>query len=288
MPKTNSISAYLEQRTAYGRSPSFYLDCANYLFKIGQRHLAIRVLTNVAELDLESPQLLRILAYKLETERELGLTTRILDQVLAMRPEEPQSYRDLALVLDRRGEFRRAAELLWTVVTGDWDDRFPEIETLALMELNRILERARREGQPEIAEELGIDQRLLKLLDQDLRVVLSWDADLTDVDLWVTEPNGEKCDFSHNRTRMGGRLSRDFTQGYGPEEYVLRRGMSGVYQIQANYYGSSQQTLTGPATVLATVFTNFGRPDEDRQTLTVRVTDVKDVIDVGEAKLRTR
>ena len=56
---------------------------------------------------------------------------------------------------------------------------------------------------------------------------------------------------------------------------------------QANYYGASQQTLTGPATVLATVFTNFGRADEDRQTLTVRVTDVKDVIDVGEVKLRS-
>jgi Ca-activated chloride channel family protein len=127
----------------------------------------------------------------------------------------------------------------------------------------------------------------VKLLDQDLRVVLCWDADLTDVDLWVTEPNGERCYFSNNRTRMGGRISRDFTQGYGPEEYIVRRGMSGVYRIQANYYGSSQQTLTGPATVLATVFTNFGRPDEDRRVITVRVTEVKDVIDVGEVELQT-
>jgi Ca-activated chloride channel family protein len=278
---------YLEQRTAYGRSPSFYLDCATHLFKIGQRRLAIRVLTNVAELDLESPQLLRILAYKLETEGELVLASRILEHVLSMRPEEPQSYRDLALVLDRRGELRRAAELLWAVVTGEWDGRFPEIETIALMELNRVLDRARREGQAELPQELGIDQRLVKLLDQDLRVVLCWDADLTDVDLWVTEPNGERCYFSNNRTRMGGRISRDFTQGYGPEEYIVRRGMSGVYRIQANYYGSSQQTLTGPATVLATVFTNFGRPDEDRRVITVRVTEVKDVIDVGEVELQT-
>jgi len=276
---------YLEQRTTYGRSPAFYLDCADYLFKVGQRHLALRILTNVAELELESPQLLRILAYKLETEGELDLAARVFEQVLAMRPEEPQSHRDLALVLDRRGEYKRSAELLWAVVTGEWDSRFPEIETIALMELNRVLERARRNGEGDIARDLGIDERLVKLLDQDLRVVLSWDADLTDVDLWVIEPNGEKCFYSHNRTRMGGRLSPDFTQGYGPEEYVLRRGMPGAYSIQANYYGSSQQTLTGPATVFAAVFTNFGRQDEERRILTIRLTEVKDVIEVGEVKL---
>jgi hypothetical protein len=97
--KDEAYDIYLEQRTAYGRSPSFYLDCADYLFKIGQWRLAIRVLTSVAELDLESPQLLRILAYKLETEGELVLASRILVHILAMRPEEPQSYRDLAITL---------------------------------------------------------------------------------------------------------------------------------------------------------------------------------------------
>ena len=86
---------------------------------------------------------------------------------------------------------------------------------------------------------------------------------------------------------MGGHISRDFTQGYGPEEYVVRRGMSGTYHIQADYYGSSQQTMIGPATFLATVFTNFGRPDEGRRTLTVRIVEVKDVIDVGEVTLAT-
>ena len=171
--------------------------------------------------------MLRILAYKLETEGELVLASRILEQVLAMRPEEPQSYRDLTLVLDRQGEFRRAAELLWALVIGEWDGRFPQIETIALMELNRVLDRAGKEGQVDLSQELGIDQRLVKQLYQVLRVVLSWDVDLTDVDLWVTEPNGEKCFYSRNQPRMGGHISPDFTQGYGPEEYVVWRGMSG-------------------------------------------------------------
>ncbi len=278
---------YLEQRVTYGRKPSFHLDCADYLFRIGQRKMAIRVLTNVAELDLESPQLLRMAAYKLEMEGEYVLAGRILDQVLVLRPEEPQSYRDLALVLDLQGEFRRAVELLWDVANRDWDGRFPEIETIAIMELNRVLARAQREGQADLAKEVGVDKRFLKLLDQDLRVVLTWDADLTDVDLWVTDPIRERCDYSNNRTRMGGRMSADFTQGYGPEEYVVRKGKSGTYLIQANFYGSSQQTLTGPATLLATVFTNFGRQNEERRAITLRVTEVKEQVELGEVTLET-
>ena len=40
--------------------------------------------------------------------------------------------------------------------------------------------------------------------------------------------------------------------------------MHGTYTIQANYYGSSTAKLFGPTTVQATVFANFGRPNEKR------------------------
>ena len=44
---------------------------------------------------------------------------------------------------------------------------------------------------------------------------MTWDADLTDMDLHVIEPSGEEAYYSHNRTRIGGMVSRDFTAGYG-------------------------------------------------------------------------
>ena len=53
-------------------------------------------------------------------------------------------------------------------------------------------------------------------------------------------PSGEKCFYSYNRTWLGGRLSRDITQGYGPEEYLIKKAVSGTYQIKAHYYGDSR------------------------------------------------
>jgi Ca-activated chloride channel homolog len=292
-----AYAVYLKQRPQYLASPAFYLDCADFLLRSGQQSLGIRVLTNVAELKLEDAQLLRIVAHRLNQIGRRDLAIDLFEKILKMRPEEPQSHRDLALAVSDRADaqiatggtqsnpaaavadYRRALDLLNQVVMGHWD-RFEEIEVVALMEANRIIaamDRLQRDKEIPIP----LDPRLIKNLDCDVRIVLTWDADLTDVDLWVTEPSGERCKYDHNRTTIGAAMSRDFTQGYGPEEYCLRRAMSGEYKIQANYYGSSQTSLVGPATVQATVITHFGRPDEKRQSLTVRLATQKDVVDVG-------
>jgi uncharacterized protein YfaP (DUF2135 family) len=127
-----------------------------------------------------------------------------------------------------------------------------------------------------------VDPRLVKLLDTDLRIVLTWDTDQTDMDLWVVEPTGEKCFYSHALTSIGGRLSQDFTGGYGPEEYAVRRARPGRYGVKANYYGSREQGLAGPTTVQATIITHFGRPQEERRSLTLRLEEAREVVDVGE------
>jgi hypothetical protein len=284
---------YLEMRKDFAASPAFYLDCGDFLLQIGQRDLGVRVLTNIAALKLESAPLLRVAAHRFEQmgdpgDRELAID--LFERVLKMRPEEPQSYRDLALVLaDRAGDpqrnsqqktadFQRALDLLNQVVVGQWDSRFPEIQLPTLMDANQIVAKAQRLDLP-ITNPL--DKRLSKLLDLDLRVFLTWDADETDVDLWVTEPTGEKCMYNHNRTRIGGLISADFTQGYGPEEYCVRTAGPGAYKVQANFYGSRQITLSGAVTVQATIITHFGRPDEQRRTQTIRLTTPTDTVDLG-------
>ena len=126
-----------------------------------------------------------------------------------------------------------------------------------------------------------IDKRLQKLMDVDVRILLTWDTDLTDIDLWVIEPSQERCYYGHNRTTIGGLMTNDFTRGYGPEVYMVRRAMPGKYTIKANFYGSSQQTLTGGTTIQATVITNYGRANEKRQAMTLRMKTKKDNFEIG-------
>jgi hypothetical protein len=274
-----AYEAYLKQKQLYGNAPSFYLDCAGYFFNAGLKETGLRVISNLAEMDMENPALLRVLGYRLAQLDYLDISAVILEKVLQLRPEEPQSYRDLALVLERLDRFDRAVDLLYRVVTGQWDQRFGEIETIVLMELNNTLRKARAAGVKGLREK--IDPRLCKVLDVDVRIVLTWDADMTDMDLWVTDPRGEKSCYSHRLSYLGGAMSRDYTQGYGPEEYLLKKAPKGEFKIQVNYYGSSAFKLLGPITLRVDIFTDYGRKSEKRKSITVRLTERQEVIDVG-------
>jgi len=276
----HAYETYLHLREEHGTSPAFYLDCGQFFLEAGRRALGVRILTTIADLRLEDAGLLRVLAHRLAQLDELELAAGLFEEILRIRPEEPQSRRGLALVLARGEEYRRALELLHEVVMGDWDGRFPEIEMIALTELNALLPRAEVAGVD--PARLGIDPRLIRLLDVDLRIVLTWDTDMTDMDLWVIEPSGEECFYRHPDTRIGGHLSEDFTEGYGPEEYMLGRAMPGRYAVQVVYYGSDAVRLIGPVTLQVEIFTDYGRPEERRRSLTVRLAEEDEEITVGE------
>ena len=301
-PPAQAYAVYLEERASRRGSPSFYLDCAGFFFE-RDAALGHRVLSNLAALHLDDPALLRILAWRLHQAGDLDLAIAVLRHVLCLRAEEPQSYRDLALALSARAEAQgrgddlsEAMALLHRVVMrqpledvqlGEAADlaqswsRFPQIEVIALEELNRLLgvaEKGRFDHPPQLPP---LDARLRQALDCDLRVVMSWDADDTDIDLHLIEPSGEEAYYGHQRTVIGGLVSCDMTQGYGPEEYLLRHAGSGTYRIRCQYFGSRTQGLLGPATVSAVAITNWGRPNESRRMLTLRLEGRGDSIPVG-------
>ena len=268
---------YLEQKKVYADAPAFFLDCADFFIKNGRQETGLRILSNIAEMELENAHLLRVLGHKLAQLDHLDLSLMIFEEVLKLRPEEPQSYRDLALILARLKKYKRAVDLLYHVVLKEWD-RFEEIELVALVEMNNIIAKAHREG----IKAFSVDPRLVQLLDVDVRIILTWDTDLTDMDLWVVEPSGEKAFYSNKLTTIGGAVSRDFTDGYGPEEYLLKKGMHGVYKIQANYYGSRAPSLVGAVTLQVEIFTNYGRPNEKRKAITLRLSSKEDVVTIGD------
>jgi Ca-activated chloride channel family protein len=272
---------YLRQRAEYESLPAFYIESADFFHRHNERTLALRILSNLAEISSDDYAFLRILGYKLAEYAEHGLAIEVFRQVLEMNPEEPQPYRDLALALSERaqqlstkpgstvaaGDYEEAIGLLYKVVTGSWDDRFEDIELIVLMEMNRIIAKSKYTG----LKKLGIDPRLTGLLDVDIRIVVGWHADDTDMDLWVIQPDGEKADYSNQETAIGGHVSNDMTQGFGPEEYMLRKALKGKYKISVHYYGSDSLIPTGTVKVRADVFLNYGRANEQHKVLTVEL-----------------
>lgn len=279
---SHAYSRYLQLRDDFRDSPGFYMDCADFFRNANQHDLAARIISNLAEIKPDDAPLLRICAYQLRFTGHLPLAEILFRAVLPIAPHEPQSYRDLALTLDDQQKFQEAADVMLTLVKKKFDNRFPEIEAIALVELNRIIARAQRHG----ITIANVDKSLVRLIDTDLRVVLNWDTDMTDMDLWTTDRFGEKCYYGHRLTATGGHNSCDFTQGYGPEEFMIRKAADGDYTIEANYYGSHSQKVLGPVTLYAEIFTHYGRPDEQRQVITFRLSGRSQVVKLGTVSLR--
>jgi hypothetical protein len=275
--KQEAYAEYLKLKEQYGATAGFYLDAADFIAGIGQKELALRILSNIAEMELENAQLLRVLGHRLQQLGYAALAVSVFKDVLEMRGEEPQSYRDLGLALAADGKPQEAADMLYSVANRSWDGRFPEIELLVLGELNHVIAQngnAVRTG--------NYDKRLLAAMPLDVRVVLTWDTDNCDMDLWVTDPKGEKCFYQNRDTRLGGHISHDLTGGYGPEEFLLKKALPGKYKVQVNYYGSMSQKVSGPTTIQVRLFTRYATGREIKKDITLRLKDVKDVIDVGE------
>ena len=193
----------------------------------------------------------------------------IFERVVELAPNEPQSHRDLGLALAEAGQAQAAVDRLYEVVTGAWDARFADIDLIALAELNGVVDKARRDGKA--IDVSRIDARLLKNLPLDVRVVLAWDADNTDVDLHVIDPNGEEVFFGHNASYQGGAITRDATGGYGPEEFALRLAKPGKYRVEANFYGHRQQVLTSGTGLMLWLSSGFGTAAQQDRRTTIRV-----------------
>jgi tetratricopeptide (TPR) repeat protein len=268
-------TTYLALKKKYQNQPSFYVDVSDYFLKIGKKQEAVRVLSNIAELEMENPQMLRILAHRYEQMGEYKLAVSVFEIVKKMRPEEPQSYRDLALVYEMNKNYSKASRELKYVITHTWDSRFRDIENICLVEFNHLVSKHNLKS-------TKLNKKLIRSLPVDIRVVIDWDSDNCDIDLWVTDPLGEKCFYGHQLTRGGGRMSFDCTGGYGPEEFMIKKAIKGRYVVQANYYGSSAQTLSGLTTIQVKLITNYGRKNEKTQSITRRLSDQKEVIDLAE------
>jgi len=298
--KGDAYNVYLKERDAHGSSPAFYLDCAGWFYKAGEKALADRILSNLAEFKLEDAALWRSMGWRAREAESYDLAILAFRRALQLRGEEGQSRRDLALVLSEAGKDAKDVAMLEEAMKLFADAAFTmtarrsgrrgndfQVSVISLEELNGLISWVNavewgEAGKPAVPE---FDAAYRRDLPVKLRIVMSWDADETDIDLHVLEPNGEEAFYGHRRTAEGGFVSEDVTTGYGPEEYLKKELERGTYKVLSNYYASHQTALTGATTVTATVYTDWGTAEEKRLVLTMRLDKPKSKHFIGEVTL---
>jgi tetratricopeptide (TPR) repeat protein len=282
-------AAYLAARDQERRLASTYLTEAKRRLAAGDADGAVRVLSSIVEEYPGRGDALRLVGYRLLDLRQPAEAVRLFAQVERGRPFEPHSYRDLARSLEQSGQFGLAALQYELVLAGTWHNRFGDaLKMVVHEEYAHMMQEAIRQRavSPAVANHFGerLEYLARALPPSDLRVTISWNTDATDVDLWVIEPDGTKCFYQHNRTKNGGELSQDQTQGYGPERYQVRKALPGVYTVLVHYYRANPNLLAGESHVNVVVTRFAGTPQEQVQRHTVVLKQANEQLEVCKVK----
>lgn len=205
---------------------------------------------------------------------------RAYSAVVELLPEDPEAQRALATVLKQGGDLRGAYDRLKAAAAlrpKDTRIGFELADAAQRLDKNdeaRALFAAIAQN-PETPQQVRYPAQLrLAALDggkrADIQVYLSWDTDRTDVDLWVTNPAGQRVSYKRKKGKFGGQLYDDVTSGFGPESFTAKTAEDGVYAIQVNFYGTDRRAFR-EARGEVVVVTNQGTPNEKRHVLPYRL-----------------
>jgi hypothetical protein len=264
---------YLKIRKDYAWSPAFYFDMADWFHKRCDKKTALRVLTSIAELELEDASLYRLLGYRFKEYGEYALEKFVCEKVIQWRPMEPQSYRDYALALADNGETQAALDSLCGLLTKTYSeniaDRSRGIDEIVVMEINRLIAKNANLNTSKI------DKAMIANIPVDIRVVINWNINDADIDLYVIDPDGEECCYDHGETKIGGRISAYNADGYGPEQFILKKAPKGKYRVLVNYLDGRRVTSAVPSTVMVEIYTKYAGKGEKRKIVCLQMSNAK-------------
>ena len=63
-------------------------------------------------------------------------------------------------------------------------------------------------------------------------------------------------------TKLGGHITQDVTQGYGPEMFTLPKAAAGKHEVRVKYFAHDANRASTRMKVYATIYEGVGTPQE--------------------------
>lgn len=201
----------------------------------------------------------------------------ICREAAELNPDFPEVWMLGRSVADKSGHIDAQVWARCGILTYFWGDNhelYHEEARKVLRELAEKCDLENRSGQGELIRNQAAEAESI-----DLQIALNW-VGAADLDLLITEPDGEKCSFKRRITRNRGRLVReegpseeDESGKRHSERYVCHSAISGDYEIAVRFVLG--KVVTGTAQL--EIIQHAGTPRETRvsRTVTLSKDDVR-------------
>ena len=294
LQKAGQTAEALKEALAWRRRDAYNLLAVRMVgdlhAELGHHREAMRAWSAVVELLPEDASAHRALASALKQAGEIKAACARLRRAVDLHHDDHRLRFELGDCLQRTGRLKEAEALLAAIVADKTTPALvlgPSQQRLAQL-WSEMARNATLAGRHSAADLLRAKRAKLTVpggLTGDIKVYLSWDTDRSDIDLWVTNPQGHRVWYRARKGPLGGQLFGDVTTGYGPEMFIAPQAGKGTYKVEVNYFGTSRRGLR-EARGEVVIVTNAGTPSERRIALPYRLLHPKQTVTVAEIQVR--
>lgn len=272
--KANSYEAALavyrdHENAKIQLSVPYYLDVSEY-FKKWDEDRALTILSNIAEIAYSNPKALKVLAYKLEASTKYKDAQQVYEQILILRPNASQSYRDLAAIYVENGNYSKALDLYKHMInntisgvdfSGLNESINNELKHLVLVHRSKI-------------DFSGLEANFLSAkFKVDLRIVFEWNDTSTEFELQFVNPKKKFFKWMHSTLGNKELLINEAKNGYNTKEFIIDDADAGEWII--NIECLSDEDLLNPTYLKYTVYKNYGLANETKKIKVIKLYDQK-------------
>lgn len=259
---SEAYSFYLARREERGGDFEFFQEVSEQLVALGDPELSRKVLYSTLEFDPGRIENLRLGAMLLQDRKDARMTERVFRRILALRPEEAQSYRDLALACAGNDKLSEALDLYRNIK----DDKYAEVDFSGLKKvLNSEMKGLLLKHGKQLNTN-GMGSHYFTPLNYDVRVVLDWNDRDAEFVLQFVNPQKKYFLWSHNALENADRLKQERRQGINTEEFLLIDAEPGKWQVNIE---AGDQKAKKPLALRYTIFRNYGTAEETRESRTL-------------------
>ena len=253
-----ALKLYQETYAAEKENANYHLSILQH-FKDEKydKNTLLKVLADFEEFS-NNPEDLKAIAYKYQELNEHEKALSVYKNILKLRPNYSQSYRDVGNVLLDLKEYAQAWKAYLFYFNNDFNIENNDIGEILVSEMIATENNNGNENSP---QKIKVNSPT-KNTESDVRVVFEWNTSEAEFILEFVNPFDQTFEME-NSTHINNDLILDQKQkGYSSKEIFINDLMDGNWLVNLTYLGNKQYK---PTIFKVTTYYNWGRENQRKE-----------------------
>jgi len=204
--------------------------------------LVRQILNDIAASHNKNPEILKIIAFKMQEYGYKKDAIGIYEKIYTLRPYYAQSYRDLANAYSENQQFNKAWKLYMSYLLQGKDVANEGIGNILYSEMEWLYFNRKYQALKNI--QFTPKNKNFKDFRNDVRLVFEWNTSEAEFDLEFVNPDKQVYVFEHSLEKDQQLITDEKKKGYSSKEFVIDEMEEGEWLVNFTYHGNKKPEPT--------------------------------------------